>query len=238
VTPTGGPLPNLVRALAAIAVLAAAARAQPTKPSAPSRFSLVQAQCAGRCTCAADADCGTAGTCGGGTCSAGEAARTACNADTDCAPTRTCAPAPGPCSSLFRMTAGSVTLRSAKQPAPTRDPKLNNAGDVRLVGVTRGGAPFTGTLGASVVYKTTFGTDTNGNCVLDALQIATESLTATLACRNGKCVGRLVQIAALPKQCADVAITSEFVSTTVKDESGAALATAGLAIPAGRADAP
>ena len=231
-------MPAPIRCLVALAALAATVPAQPTRPSPPSRLSLVQAQCAGHCTCAADADCGTPGTCTGGTCSAGEAARTGCNADTECAPARTCAPAPGPCSSLFRMTTGSVTLRGAKQPAPTRDPSQNNAGDVRLVGVTRGGTPFTGTLAASVVYKTTFGTDANGNCVLDGLQIATESLTATLACRTGKCKGRLTQIASLPKQCADVAITSEFVSTTVRDEAGAALAAAGLAIPAGRADAP
>jgi len=222
------------------ALLAAAAVAQAqTKLSPPSKMALVQAQCAGHCTCGADADCGAAGTCTGGLCTAGDGARVACNADTDCAAGRTCPPVYGPCSPAFRVTSGTLTLRGAKEPAPTRDPKQNNPGEVRLVGVTKGAAPFTGTLDADVVLKTTFGTDANGNCALNASQLVVDrALSATLACKGGKCKGRLVQFARLPKPCADVSIVSELVSATVRDDTGVPLATVGLAIPAGKADAP
>jgi hypothetical protein len=107
-----------------------------------------------------------------------------------------------------------------------------------LTGVTLNGAAFSGTLNGEVVLKTTFGTDANGNCALNLLQISTPSELGPLACRNGKCKGRLLQFAALPKTCADVTITSEFVAANVRDGNGALVATAGLVIPAGKSDAP
>lgn len=221
-----------------VAAWSPASGAPGVKPSPPSRMALVQAQCAGHCACAVDADCGQEGTCTTGVCTAGDPARVGCNADAECAPAFGCTPAPGPCSQTARFAGGTLILRGLKQPAPTRDPSQNDAGEIRLSSVSVGAEPYTGTLAASVVYKTTFATDVNGNCALNAFQIAVEALTGRVDCKNGKCRGHLMQIAALPKQCADVAIVNELMSAVVRDPRGAPLATVGLLIPAGKADAP
>ncbi len=151
-------------------------------------------------------------------------------------------PPPGPCSSA-RFKTGSAILRSARQPAPTcpktgDDPSENDTGEVRLHGVTAGGASYTGTLSAEVVLKTTFGSDPNGTCALAGTQIETVSLISTLACRAGRCRGRLVAIACLPKLCADTPITSELASLVVKDAGGISLATPGTVLTPAAADAP
>ena len=147
-------------------------------------------------------------------------------------------PPPGPCSPAFHFARGTATLRTGKQPGPTRDPAEQRAGDVRLTGVTKSGAAFGGALSVEVVYKTTFSGDGNNNCDLSGVQIQTPSLTATIGCRGGKCSGRLLPIAGLPKHCADAAITSELVSLVVKDDAGTALAVPGTAVAPGKADAP
>ena len=229
---------HLLTALVATLVIGVPAGAQPGKTSPPSRLSMVQAQCAGHCTCGVDADCGTGGSCGAGFCTAGDAARKACNGDADCAASRTCALAPGPCAPTFVVGGGTVVLRGAKQPSPTRDPSQQNAGQMTLTGLTQNGAPYSGTLAGEVILKPTFGTDANGNCALNAFQMALPSETSTLTCKNGKCKGRILPAFALPKTCADVSITIELVSITIRDGSGAAVASAGLFIPAGKSDAP
>jgi hypothetical protein len=150
-------------------------------------------------------------------------------------------PPPAPCSSL-RFTRATATVRNVKQPGPTcpktgDDPSENNAGDVRLDGVARAGAPFAGTLTVEVVLKTTFAADPNGTCSLAGVQIATPSLLGTLTCRNGACRGRLVAAACLPPQCADTPLVSELVSLIVKDDAGQPLATPGTAVPPARGDA-
>src|SRR5262245_56293675 len=101
---------------------------------------------------------------------------------------------PAPCSPAFRFASGSATLKSAKEPVPTcpksngLDPTEAPAGDVRLTGVTKGGAAFSGTLEAWVAYQTTFGDDPNGNCELRGQQVPSlVSLIAKLACTSGKC---------------------------------------------------
>jgi hypothetical protein len=149
---------------------------------------------------------------------------------------------PGPCSTL-RFTSGTAILRSARQPAPTcprtgNDPSENNTGSVRLSGVTSGGAPYSGSLTAEVVLRTTFATDPNGTCTLANVQIETASLVGTLTCRSGRCRGPLVAVACLPKPCADTPITSELLGLTVKDGDGNALATVGTRVAPAAADAP
>lgn len=147
-------------------------------------------------------------------------------------------PPPAPCAPAFAFASGTATLRSAKQPAPTRDPAGQKAGEVRLTGVTKDGGPFSGALAAEVVLRTTFGVDANGNCELARVQIEVLSLNGAIGCRSGRCAGRLVPVAALPGHCADIAITSELVSLVVKDDAGRSLASVGIGVPAGRADAP
>ncbi|MGH7895713.1 MAG: hypothetical protein ACREQL_13660, partial [Candidatus Binatia bacterium] len=155
------------------------------------------------------------------------------------------------CSPSFRFAAGSVTLRSAKEPVPVC-PKSNGqdvteapAGDVRMTGVAKDGAAFSGTLDATVFYKTTFGDDPNGNCELRNLQVPNfASLLGKVACRNGKCRGTLYPIQCLPKHCADVPIVSELGSVEVGtqsfgpivvfDDAGNAFATPGTAVAPGR----
>jgi hypothetical protein len=147
-------------------------------------------------------------------------------------------PPPGPCSPAFRFARGQAVLRTGKQPGPTREPSQQRAGDVRLTGVTKGGAAFAGALTVEVVYKTTFAVDTNANCELAGVQIETPSLLGTLACRAGRCTGRVQPVAALPKHCADAAITSELVGLVVKDDAGVALAVPGTTVAPGKGDAP
>lgn len=149
---------------------------------------------------------------------------------------------PGPCSAV-RFATGSAILRSARQPAPTcpktgDDPGENDTGEVKLDGVTSGGAAYSGTLAAEVILKTTFGVDPNGNCSLAAVQIETVSLAGTLTCRSGKCRGPLIAAACLPKPCADTPITSEFSSLVVRDGGGNAVATVGTVLAAAAGDAP
>jgi hypothetical protein len=158
---------------------------------------------------------------------------------------------PIPCSPSFRFASGSATLVGGKEPGPTC-PKSNGqdrteakAGDVRLTGVTKDGAPFSGTLTAGVWYKTTFGADPNGDCPLANIQVPNfASLDATLACKNGKCRGTLHPVQCLPKECADVPVLSELGSVIVNgqafgplvvlDEAGNPLATPGTAVAAGK----
>ncbi len=149
---------------------------------------------------------------------------------------------PGPCSA-FRFASGSALLRSARQPAPTcprtgSDPSENNTGEARLDGVSSAGAAFTGSLPVEVVLKTTFGSDPNGTCALAGVQIETVSLVGTLACKAGRCRGRLVAFACLPKPCADTPIASELTSLVVKDAAGNPLATPGTVLAPAKSDAP
>jgi hypothetical protein len=148
-------------------------------------------------------------------------------------------PPVGPCSAL-RFTSGTAILLGQKEPKPAcHAPDLPKGGEVRLLGVTKDGAPFSGTLQASVYFKATFGQDANGNCVLAGLQLSSvESLTGALSCRNGKCKGDLLGAACLPGDCADALITTEFSSFTVFDDASKALATPGTFVPPAKTDAP
>lgn len=148
---------------------------------------------------------------------------------------------PGPCST-FRFGTGSATIRSLRQPAPTcprtgDDPSENDTGQVRLDGVTAAGGPYSGTLSAEVILKTTFGSDPNGTCGLEKLQFEVLSLTGTLTCKAGRCRGPLVAFLCLPKPCADTPITSEFTSLVVKDDAGNPLATPGTLLTPAAGDA-
>jgi hypothetical protein len=147
-------------------------------------------------------------------------------------------PPVGPCSAAFGFTSGTAILTGEKEPKPAcHDPDRPKGGEVRLTGVVKNGAPFSGTLHTSVYFKATFGQDANGNCVLAGLQLSSvESLTGDLACRNGKCKGELRGAACLPGNCADALITTEFSSFTVFDDAGKALATPGTFVPPAKAD--
>jgi hypothetical protein len=145
-------------------------------------------------------------------------------------------PPPGPCAPGFAFSRGTATLTSARQPAPTRDPARQKAGDVRLQGLTRDGAPFTGTLAAEVTFRTTFTTDADADCDLRGVQIEVLSLSGAVPCRGGRCAGTLRPIGPLPLRCADVAITSQLVSIVVRDDQGRVVAVPGVGVPAGKAD--
>jgi hypothetical protein len=146
---------------------------------------------------------------------------------------------PAPCSAAFTFATGTAILSPARQPAPTcPGGKSPRGGQVKLTGVTKNGAPFTGTLKASVTLKTTFAPDAhNGNCELSGVQIPIPSLNGDVACRNGKCKGDLIGLGCLPKTCADTLVTSELVSLVVNDDAGQALATPGTFVPPAKDDA-
>ncbi len=149
---------------------------------------------------------------------------------------------PGPCSTL-RFATGNVILRGSKEPGPTcpktGQPTDSPAGTVTLTGVVKAGAPLDGkaALTADVAYKTTFGTDPTGNCALATTQIDTISLLATLDCKKGKCTGTFLPIACLPKNCADVLVTTELSNVVVHDDAQQDLARPGTFVPAAAGDA-
>lgn len=139
---------------------------------------------------------------------------------------------PGPCSAAFAFKSASATLTSTKQPGPTcpktGDPHESKGGDVRLVGVTKNGTPFSGTLPVEVVLRTTFAVDPTGDCPLAPLPPFTiPSLAGTVTCNAGKCKGTLHPVACLDPTCDDVPITTELVSLTVSDDAGRKLAVPG-----------
>jgi hypothetical protein len=155
-----------------------------------------------------------------------------------------------PCSSTFTFTAGQVVMKSLKQPQPTcpktGKPTEAPGGTITMKGVTKSGAPFTGSLDAQVFFKTTFGADPTGNCELANLSTGNFlSLTGTVECKNGKCKGTVYPIACLSPQCADTPIFSEFGSVKVEatgqsfgpivvfDDAGNPLATPGSALAGG-----
>jgi hypothetical protein len=143
-------------------------------------------------------------------------------------------PPPAPCSSLT-FASGTAILTSSKQPAPTcPGGKSPRGGQVKLDGVEKNGAPFTGTLTASGLLKSTFAPDThNGNCELSGVQLTLPSLSANIACRGGRCRGDLIGAGCLPKTCADTLLTSEFVSLVINDDAGQPLAAPGtFVVPA------
>ena len=148
---------------------------------------------------------------------------------------------PVPCSAMT-FTRGTVVLRTQREPAPTcpktGQPGEADAGEVSIVGVAKGGAPFSGSLGVDVTLKTTFGPDPNANCSLSGIQIVIPSLMATLTCRNGRCKGPVLPIQCLEKNCANTPVTTEFVSLVVHDDAGQDLARPGVMIVPSKADAP
>jgi hypothetical protein len=144
----------------------------------------------------------------------------------------------GPCAPAFAFKTGTVELNGQREPAPTCPktglPAEAKAGTVKMTGVTKDGTPFSGTLPAQAFLNTTFGVNASSTCVLAG--IGTGPLLALevgLVCRSGKCRGTILPIACLPADCADVAITTEFVSFKVLDDSGnpeAVIATPGAVI--------
>jgi hypothetical protein len=155
---------------------------------------------------------------------------------------------PAPCAPAFDFATGTVTLTDQKQPTPscprTGNPSESPAGSIKLRGVTRDGAPFTGTLFLSIEQVTSFGADTvNGNCQLSGVPpFAIESLTAYVACRTGKCKATILPIGCLPKTCADTPIVSEFGALTVYDVDDPAtripVARPGIVVTPARSDPP
>lgn len=150
--------------------------------------------------------------------------------------------APAPCSPAFRFASGAAALRRARQPKPTcprtGEPTEVPGADVKLSGVTRNGAAFTGTLQGIVEFRTSFGPDPNGNCALAAVQIETPSLLGAVACRAGRCKGQLFPLECLPKNCADTPLTTELTAFTVMDDAGLPLAVPGTALAPAANDAP
>lgn len=130
----------------------------------------------------------------------------------------------GPCAPAFAFKSATLLLTGSKEPTPacpkTGDPSEAKAGSVRMTGVTKNGAPFTGSLPTETVLKTTFGENPNSTCVLPGTQFVGSSLMGDVVCRNGKCKGTIIPIFCLPPDCIDVAITTEFVSFKVMDDSG------------------
>jgi hypothetical protein len=156
---------------------------------------------------------------------------------------------PGPCSPGFRLTSGSFVMKSLREPQPTcpktGKPTEAPGGSILLRGVTKDGAPYTGSLHAQASLKTTFGSDPNGNCELREVQVPNlPSLDGMLACKGGTCKGIVYPIACLPAQCADTPLVSElgsvmvgsqsFGPVLVSDDAGNAFATPGTTVAPGR----
>ena len=150
-------------------------------------------------------------------------------------------PGPAPCLPAFAFRIGAASLTAQKEPAPTCPktgrPSDTSGGTVRLAGVTKDGAPYNGSLAVEVTNQTTFGSDA-GDCPLNGLQIETPTLLGTLACKAGRCKGSLLPFACLPRECADVPITTEFRLLEVLDaptvEGGKAIARPGLFVAPGK----
>jgi hypothetical protein len=139
------------------------------------------------------------------------------------------------CQPAFAFRTGSAQLTGAREPAPTcpktGKPSETPGGAVKMTGVSQNGAPFSGTLAVEVTNLTTFGSDA-GACPLNGLQIETPSLNGTLTCKSGRCKGSVLPAACLPRECADVSITTELRLLEVLDaptlEGGRAIARPGL----------
>jgi hypothetical protein len=146
-----------------------------------------------------------------------------------------------PCLPAFEFRTGTAQLTAAKEPAPTcpktGKPSETPGGTVQLAGVTKDGAPYAGPLTVEVTNQTTFGSDA-GACSLNGLQIETPTLLGTLACNAGRCKGKLLPTACLPRECADTPITTEFRLLEVLDvptlEGGKAIARPGLFVAPGK----
>ena len=142
-----------------------------------------------------------------------------------------------PCLPAFAFRTGAAQLTSAKEPAPScpksGKPSETPGGTVQMAGVTKDGAPYTGSLAVEVTNQTTFGSD-GGDCSLNGLQITTPTLQGTLACKSGRCKGLVLPIACLPAECADVGVTTEFQLLEVLDaptlEGGKAIARPGFVV--------
>lgn len=156
---------------------------------------------------------------------------------------------PGPCSATFAFTSGTVVMKSLKQPQPTcpktGKPTEAPGGTIVMKGVTKAGAPFSGSLDAQVNFKTTFGDDPTGNCELRNVIVPNfPSLLGKVGCKNGTCKGTVYPIQCLPPQCADTPVASEFGSVesggqtfgplVVFDDAGIPLATPGTALVPGK----
>jgi hypothetical protein len=139
-------------------------------------------------------------------------------------------------------------MKAQREPNPTcpktGQPTEAPAATVQMRGVSKSGAPFSGSLSVTATLKTTFGDDPNGNCELRNAQVIVPSLDGTLTCKNGTCKGTLYPAFCLPAQCADVPILSElgsvevngltFGAVLVLDDAGLPLATPGTALAPGR----
>jgi hypothetical protein len=69
-----------------------------------------------------------------------------------------------------------------------------------MKGVTKDGAPFTGSLTATASLKTTFGDDPNDNCELENVQVPNlQSLTGSLTCKNGRARARSTRSHVFPR---------------------------------------
>jgi len=142
-----------------------------------------------------------------------------------------------PCQPAFAFRSGVAQLIGAREPAPTcpktGKPSETPGGSVKLTGVTRNGTPYDGSLAVEVTNLTTFGSDA-GDCPLNGLQIETPTLNGTLACKGGRCRGSVLPAACLPRECADVPVTTELRALEVLDaptlEGGKAIARPGLFI--------
>jgi hypothetical protein len=126
-----------------------------------------------------------------------------------------------PCLPAFAFRTGAAQLTSAKEPAPScpksGKPSETPGGTVQMAGVTRDGAPYTGSLAVEVTNQTTFG---------------------SRDCKAGRCSGKLLPSACLPRECIDAPITTEFRLLEVLDvptlEGGKAIARPGLFVAPGK----
>ena len=139
-------------------------------------------------------------------------------------PAQCAGPPAGPCAPGFKFTKGTMTLLGSKEPKPTcpktGKPEDSPAGTVKMTGVTNDGAPFSGTLTATVVLTATFAADPNANCELSGgPSLTIPSLSATITCTNGRCKGTFLPVACLPKHCADALVTTELASIEVTNGS-------------------
>jgi hypothetical protein len=105
--------------------------------------------------------------------------------------------------------AGSVTLRTAKQPLlyTATNPDRLTAATIKIKGLYPW--PEQGIV-CEEDATTTFGDDADGNCMLAGLRVYGPAAYGTLSCSAGDCYGTLYAVTTLPDGgCTDVKLTVE-----------------------------
>jgi hypothetical protein len=104
--------------------------------------------------------------------------------------------------------AGSVSLRTQRQPSLYNSPKPLKAGTIKIKGLT---PPPGESIYCEESATTTFGSDPDGNCILAGLYVYSPAASGTISCTpSGDCAGDIFAVTLLPDGgCTNVKMTVE-----------------------------